>query len=170
MFPPQNTLTTTDETTVTPEKPDPTTNKYKNIINLYSTNTDEVNYNTMDKLLEDEKKHNKTESWIKLDKTVKIQKLHKFAEKYGKENKLPMKDVKMLKSFFVDCLEKNRLNKTRDVNYVKETQDITSIPALHFNQAVRTFTLKNMDAKRVSTMKSLTPKRILSVSAPIEEN
>ena len=50
------------------------TNKYKNVIYLHSNANDEINYNMMDKLLENEKQHNKTETWIKLDKTVKIQK------------------------------------------------------------------------------------------------
>ena len=134
-------------------------NKYKNVINLHSNINDEVNYNMMDKLLEHEKQHNKTETWIKLDKTVKIQKLHQFAEKYGKEHTLPVKDVKTLKSFFVNCLEKNKLNKTKDVTYNKDSHDIVAIPSLHFNQIARNFTLKIVDAKRVSTLKSLTPKR-----------
>ena len=58
---------------------------------------------------------------------------------------------------FNKFLERNKL---KDVNYNKESQDITSIPALHFNQATRSFTLKIVDTKRVSTLKSLTPKRI----------
>jgi len=139
---------------------DPTT-KYKNILNSQQiTETEQSNYQSIDDLLEKEKQHNKTEIWIKLDKTVKIQKLHQFAEKYGKEHSLPNKDVKSLKTFFVSCLEKNKLNKTKDVAYNKESCEITSIPSLHFNQVSRNFTLKIMDAKRVSTLKSLTPKRV----------
>ena len=135
--------------------------KYKNILNIYpvGAQSDEMNYNTIDLILEKEKQHNKTETWNKLDKTGKIQKLHAFAEKYGKDNAMPMKDVKMLKMFFVECLEKNKLQKARDVNYDKENMEITSIPALHFNSTNRNFTLKIIDAKRVSTLKSLTPKR-----------
>jgi hypothetical protein len=138
------------------------TNKYKNVIYLHSNVNDEINYNMMDKLLENEKQHNKTETWIKLDKTVKIQKLHQFAEKYGKLHALPVKDVKSLKLFFVNCLEKNKLNKTKDVTYNKDSLDITAIPSLHFNQATRNYTLKIVDVKRVSTLKSLTPKRIIA--------
>jgi hypothetical protein len=37
-----------------------------------------------------------------------------------------------------------------------------SIPSLHFNQLNHNFTLKIMDSKRVSTLKSLTPKRMTS--------
>jgi hypothetical protein len=120
---------------------------------------EEITYQTIETMLEKEKQHNKTETWNKLDKTIKIQKLHQFAEKYGKEHSIPIKDVKSLKAFFIDCLEKNKLQKTKDVIYEKERREITSIPALHFNQINRNFTLKIMDAKRVSTLKSLTPKR-----------
>jgi hypothetical protein len=136
-------------------------NKYKNIINLFpgSAETNEMNYSTIDNILEKEKQHNKTETWNKLDKTIKIQKLHVFAEKYGKENNMSVKDMKSLKAFFIDCLEKNKLQKTKDVNYDKEKREIVSIPSLFFNVANRNFTLKILDAKRVSTLKSLTPKR-----------
>uniref|UniRef100_A0A6C0D320 Uncharacterized protein n=1 Tax=viral metagenome TaxID=1070528 RepID=A0A6C0D320_9ZZZZ len=123
-------------------------------------NPDEITYQTIETMLEKEKQHNKTETWNKLDKTIKIQKLHQYAEKYGKEHTMPMKDVKSLKAFFIDCLDKNKLQKTKDVVYDKERREIMAIPALHFNQINRNFTLKILDAKRVSTLKSLTPKRV----------
>jgi hypothetical protein len=137
--------------------------KYKNTINIFPSNTEttEMNYSQIEKLLENEKQQNKSEQWTKLDKTVKIQKLHQFAEKYGKNNGMSTKDVKTLKSFFVECLEKNKLNKTKDVYYDKDKRDIASIPALHFNQSNRNFTLKITDTKRVSTLKSLAPKNIV---------
>jgi hypothetical protein len=133
--------------------------KYKNIINSITSTTEDESVN-VDKLLEMEKQHNKNEQWNKLDKTVRIQKLHQFAEKYGKDHNLPVKDIKTLKIFFVNCLETNKLQKTKDVIYDKITREITAIPALHFNQLSRNFTLKITDSKRVSTLKSLTPKRI----------
>lgn len=122
--------------------------------------TAETTYNSIDTILESEKIHNKSDSWNKLDKTVKIQKLHMFAEKYGKDNTLPMKEIKNLKMFFNDSLDKNKLQKTKDVAYDKDNGVIQSIPALFFNISNRAFTLKNLDAKHVSTIKSLTPKRI----------
>jgi len=139
-----------------------TNNKYKNILlngNGQST-VEESNYSMVERLLENEKQHNKTESWNKLDKTVKTQKLHQFAEKYGKETGLPIKEIKGLKAYFIECLDKNKLQKTKDIHYDKEKHEIVSIPALHFNQQTRSFTLRIMDTKRVSTLKSLTPKRI----------
>lgn len=120
----------------------------------------EITYQTIETMLEKEKQYNKTETWNKLDKTVKIQKLHQFSEKYGKDHAMPMKDIKLLKIFFIDCLDKNKLQKTKDVVYDKERREIISIPTLHFNQTNHNFTLRILDAKRVSTLKSLTPKRV----------
>ena len=124
---------------------------------------------TIDSILENEKQKNKSDSWNKLDKTVKIQKLHAFAEKHGRDNGYPAKEVKNLKVFFVDCLNKAKLQKTKDVNYEKETGEITAIPALFFNSITHNFTLKIMDSKRVSTLKSLTPKRITEKNKEIED-
>jgi hypothetical protein len=115
---------------------------------------------TIDSILEKESIQNKHDNWNKLNRTDKLQKLHAFAEKYGRENELPLKDIKSLKMFFNDCLEKMKLIKSKDVEYNKENKEISSIPALHFKIDSRSFTLKNTDTKRVSTIKSLTPKRI----------
>lgn len=134
-------------------------NKYKTILNLTANESFEMNYNTIDKILEREKQNNKSETWNKLDKTIKIQKLHAFAEKYGKEHNFPIKDIKSLKLFFIDCLEKNKIQKAKDVNYDKESRSIISIPSLYFNNNTRNFSLKITYSKRVSTIKSLTPKR-----------
>lgn len=128
--------------------------------------TNEKTYTDIDQLLETEKQQNKADAWNKLDKTVKIQKLHIFAEKYGKDNTIPVKDIKALKYFFSESLEKNKLQKTKDVVYDKEKGVIQSIPALFFNIANRVFTLKQLDVKRVSTLKSLTPSRF---TRPTEE-
>jgi hypothetical protein len=127
------------------------------MLSLHENTSENSNIDT---LLENEKQKNKSDSWNKLDKTVKIQKLHAFAEKYGKDNGYPAKEVKNLKMFFVDCLNKSKLQKTKEVIYAKESGEITSIPALYFNSIARNFSLKITDAKRVSTLKSLTPKRI----------
>ena len=133
--------------------------KYKSII-PQSSSFNDLTYNAIDEILENEKIKNKSDPWNKLDKTVKIQKLHAFAEKYGKDNGLPVKEIKSLKQFFIGCLEKQKLQKTKDVVYDKDKKELVSIPALHFNAESHNFTLKNMDAKRVSTLKSLTPKRM----------
>jgi hypothetical protein len=121
----------------------------------------EMNFTALDNFLENEKKQNKIDAWNKIDKTVKIQKLNNFADRYGRDNILPVKEVKMLKMFFIDSLEKGKLQKTKQVIYNKDTNEITGIPALFFNTISRNFTLKILDSKRISTMKSLTPKRMV---------
>lgn len=120
---------------------------------------DDTQSKNIDKLLDQERQRNTRDNWIKLDKTSKIQKLHVYAESYGKEHGMPSKDIKSLKNFFIDCLDKNKLSKSKDVVYNKDEMKIISIPALHFNQTTHNFTLKITDTKRVSTLKSLTPKR-----------
>tara|TARA_B110000967_G_C18901023_1_gene575092 strand:+ start:1878 stop:2300 length:423 start_codon:yes stop_codon:yes gene_type:complete len=118
-----------------------------------------LNASDVDALLEKEKIRNKGDVWIKLDKTTRTQLLSDFADKYGKEKEMSSKDLRLLRTFFKNCLDKNKLNRAKDVVYNKETRVITSIPALHFNQVTNNFTLKIMDTKRVSTLKSLTPKK-----------
>ena len=115
----------------------------------------------VDELLEREKRNNKADAWIKLDKPLRTQKLHHFSEKYGAENALSVKDIHDLKNFFITRLDNNKLGKTKDVIYDRETGEITSIPALIFNATNHQFALKITDPKRVSTIKSLTPKKSL---------
>lgn len=134
--------------------------KYKNYLNQQQQTHEEIATNTMnniDALLESEKKSMNSEPWNKLDKRLKIQKLHAYAEKYGKENNLPIKEVKGLKTFFSTCLTKDKLAKVKDVDYNKETGVINNINGLAFNLTTRAFTIRNLE-KKVSTLKSLTPK------------
>ena len=120
---------------------------------------EEITLKNIDSFLDRERAHNKTESWVKLDKNVKRQVLHSYAEKYGKEYNMPVKEIKVLKSFFNTCLEKNKLNRTKDVVYNKDTQIISSIPGLFFNKNSKNYTIRANDSKRVSTLKSLAPKK-----------
>jgi hypothetical protein len=50
-------------------------------------------------------------------------------------------------------------SRIKDVIYDKTTGIIKEVPALHYVKASKHFTLKNLE-KRVSTLKSLTPKKI----------
>jgi|AntAceMinimDraft_11_1070367.scaffolds.fasta_scaffold02998_10 hypothetical protein len=137
--------------------------KTKSTYQLYNDNKPDL-YNSVtstniDEILENEKKHNVKESWNKLDNTIKKTKLHIYSDKYGLDNSLTDKEVKQLKTFFTESLRKNKIQKTKDVNYDKDNGIILDVPSLHFNQINRNFTLKITDTKRVSTLKSLTPKR-----------
>jgi hypothetical protein len=66
-------------------------------------------------------------------------------------------------------LEKNKLLKTKEVLYDKEKGEITSIPTLTINNQTKNFTLRQCD-KRVSTLKSLTPKRVTSKNNSKDSN
>ena len=135
--------------------------KYKNFITASGTNDkskpDSNSTDKIDELLEKEKQKINNDPGNKLDKRLKIQKLHAYAEKYGKDNSLPLKEVKLLKTFFSECLTKDKLAKVKDVDYSRDTGAITHISSLTLNVATRTFTLRNLD-KKTSTLKLLTSK------------
>jgi hypothetical protein len=134
-------------------------NKFKHAIQSTPFDGGETNLSALEDLLETEKQNNKLEAWNKLDKTSRVQKLHAFAEKYGREHGLPVKEIKNLKVFFAMALDKGKLNRAKDVIYDREVREVKSVPALHFNNDSKAFTLRNLDDKRVSTLKCLTPSR-----------
>jgi hypothetical protein len=157
-------LDQTKETTLLPS--DAIHAKYKSVLHNTSlskrenyTTTSEQSFDALDAFLEDEKQHNKTKTWNKLDKTMRIQKLHAYAEKFIHEHGLPIKEIKTLKSFFSKCLDEQKLQKTKEVVYNKDTREITSVPGLAFLPDIHEFYIRITDAKHVSTIKSLTPKR-----------
>ena len=123
----------------------------------------------IDKLLENENIQHRSESWNKLHKTTKIQKLHAFAEKYGNTNNYSAKEIRQLKHFLSDSLDKKKLQKTKELNYNKVKGEIIDIPGLLFNSSTNQFTLR-VDTKRVSTLNSLTPKRFTQKNQKIDEN
>ena len=115
--------------------------------------------NKLQDLLEKDMLQQKSEQWSKLDKTSKIQLLHAFAEKYGHDRDLPIREIRTLKKFFVLSLNQNKLQKNKDVQYAKDCRLVMDVPALYFSHEKQSFSLKNLDTNRISTMKSLTPKK-----------
>ena len=113
----------------------------------------------LEKFLEEEKNNNSNEPWCKLNKTIKFKKLQEYIETYKNEKNMDEEEVKLLTSFLKDSLDKKKLLRVKDVLYDKETGVIKDIPALTYIKANKHFTLKNID-KRVSTLKSLAPKKI----------
>jgi hypothetical protein len=110
---------------------------------------------TLDTLLDNETQQNRAEQWNKLNKTIKIQKINIYADKYASENGMNEEESDTLKRFLLNCLDKARLQKTKDVQYDKVKQEIIGIPALMYNTTHNKFTLKNLDTipKRVTTLK-----------------
>lgn len=112
----------------------------------------------LDKFLENEKNNNVNEPWCKLNKTIKTKKLQEYVEIYKTQNNLSEEESTMLFSFLKDCIDRKKLQRVKDVLYDKENGSIKDIPALCYVKSNKHFTLKNID-KRVSTLKSLAPKK-----------
>ena len=69
-------------------------------------------------------------------------------------NELSAAELSTMKTYLTAAINRNRLQKVRDVKYNKETGEVESIPHLQFNVTTRKFTLKRND-KRISTLNSL---------------
>ena len=137
--------------------------KYKTMLlngNTFKETKLSNNLSSLEKFLEDEKNHNKNEPWCKLDKTVKTVKLLEYVEEYKQKHELEEEEKDLLIQFFKECLERKKLQRVKDVIYDKTTGMIKEVPGLVYTKTNKHFTLKNMDNKRVSTLKSLTPKKI----------
>jgi len=129
-----------------------------------SNNTKEEE-ESLDDLLEKEKKYTKTEGWNKLHYNTKIEKLHSFSETYGKKHNLSIAEVKKLKTYFSKSLQDKKLSKTKDVNYDKSKQEVIDVPGLLYVSTTHSFTIRN-ETKRPSVLKSLTPRRTTAKEKP----
>ena len=136
--------------------------KYKSMI-LSGTSWPETkssnDLSSLEIFLEKEKNNNINEPWSKLDKTVKLKKMLVFAESYKEKKNLDTCEYEQLISFFKDCLDRKKLQRVKDVIYDRVTGLIKEIPGLSHNKVKNHFTVKNID-KRISTSKSLAPKKI----------
>jgi|UniRef100_A0A6C0CXW6 hypothetical protein len=135
--------------------------KYKSM--LLNSSNEEVeetveNLSNLESFLQEEKNNSSNEPWIKLNKTTKLIKFQEFVEKYSIENKLSQDDKLDLFKFLSTNLDRKRFLKTKEVNYDKDSGIIISIPSLFYNSSNKKFTLKRSE-KRVSTLKSLAPKK-----------
>jgi hypothetical protein len=132
--------------------------KYKNIGIPWSNRKNTTSLTNLEAMLETERIENDNENWSKLSKTIKIKKLLIYAEKYKEENNLSEEDYEKLIIFFKDCLDKKKLQRVKDVDYNRETGEITNISALIHNKTSNHFTLKNIN-KKVLTHKCLQKKK-----------
>ena len=143
--------------------------KYKTMllsgnIQKETTVTDKLSH--LEQFLENDKINNNSlndQPWSKLDKTIKTKKLLQYADIFAEENGLSLLEKQTLIVFLKECLDRKKLQRIKDVEYDKTVGIIKSIPALQYTKQTRHFTLKNVD-KRVSTLKSLPPKKLTSTS------
>lgn len=142
--------------------------KYKNIANNSNLvdNKKKTTKHTLNLIL-DKKEDIQNQAWCKLNKTNKLVKLIKYVEEYKSKNDINIEEEELLVSFLKDCLDKKKLLRIKDVSYDKTNGIIKDIPGLYYIKSKKHFTLKNND-KRVSTLKSLGPKKAKSVSSKKE--
>jgi len=136
--------------------------KYKTMLlsgNIVKETKSSNDLSNLEKFLENDKNNNQNEPWSKLDKTAKTKKLLQYAELYTQKNNLNKQEENGLVIFLKDCLDRKKLQRVKDVEYDKTTGEVKDIPALSFNKSNNHFTLKNID-KRISTLKSLPPKKV----------
>jgi hypothetical protein len=139
--------------------------KYKTMLlsgNLMNETKVSNDISNLEKFLEDNNTNGDNEPWSKLDKTIKTKKMIQYANMYSEKVQLTEKESLLLIAFLKDSLDKKRLSRVKDVIYDKATGEIKDIPALSFNKTNSHFTLKNLD-KRISTLKSLPPKRTTTI-------
>jgi hypothetical protein len=149
----------TETETNTNEKTSAKMTKLHGVILTETKTNSSTNLESLDKFLEKEKIFNSNEPWSKLDKTTKFKKLVTYVEEYSLQNKLTEKEKTKLISFLKDSLDRKKLQRVKDVVYDKVSGIVKDIPALHYNKPTNHFTLKNIDKTRVSTLKSLPPKK-----------
>jgi hypothetical protein len=101
----------------------------------------------------EQQKNKVEETWCKLNKTIKLQKIKEYVARIEVDK---TKNSVMLE-FLRDCLDKKKLLRVKDVVFDKTTGTIQNIPSLIYTNG--RYTLKNMDTKHVSTMKSLPKKK-----------
>ena len=136
--------------------------KYKTMLQngdnskLINTITNDIS--NMNLILENESLLNKKETWNKLDKSAKLEKILKYIDILKRKHKLTVGEINTLKLFINSNLDKRNLYRNKDVNYIKETGKIEGIPVLVFNNTTRKFSIKKSQ-QHISTAKSLGPKK-----------
>jgi len=137
--------------------------KYKTMLmsgNLIKETKSSSDLSNLEQFLENDKTNTQNEPWNKLDKTIKTKKCMSYADEYTKKHNLSQEEDTVLRAFLKDCLDRKKLQRVKDVQYDKTTGEIKDIPAILFNKSKLHFTLKNIDKQRISTLKSLPPKKI----------
>jgi len=127
--------------------------KYQTMLLNNNTKIYETTPNTsnIEKFLERELEANNNKQWTKLGKGAKLKKINEFIITYSTEKKYNEEQKKKLKRYLLSCLERKKLQKTKDVNYCIKQNKILSIPALTYNESSRKFTLRKNEKKTPKT-------------------
>ena len=123
--------------------------KYQTMLLNNNTKIYETTPNTsnIEKFLEKELQANINKPWTKLGKGSKLKKINEYVISYSQEKKYDEDQTKKLKRYLLSCLERKKLQKTKDVVYCVKTNKILSIPALTYSESSRKFTLRKNEKK-----------------------
>jgi len=127
--------------------------KYQTMLLNNNTKIYETTPNTsnIEKFLEKELKANINKPWTKLGKGSKLKKINEYVISYSQDKKYDEDQTKKLKRYLLSCLERKKLQKTKDVEYCIKTNKILSIPALTYSESSRKFTLRKNEKKTPKT-------------------
>jgi hypothetical protein len=135
--------------------------KRRNTPVSYTPNSvcDEVDMTHIDAMLDREINFSRSESWSKLNAHIRTELLHKFADTHTVLHELNATELFTLKEMLSSNVSRGKLKRAKDVEYDQPLRVVRAIPALTFDKDLRIYSLRNLDPARVSTIKSLTPKR-----------
>jgi len=90
-------------------------------------------------VIENEKNNRFKNSWIKLDKGSKLNRLQIYIDSQKIENDLSEKECDKLKKILFNLCENDSLNKTVDVDYDIESCEINNIKNLKYNKDKKSY-------------------------------
>jgi hypothetical protein len=123
--------------------------KYQTMLLNNNTKIYETTPNTsnIERFLEKELEMNINKPWTKLGNGTKLKKINQYIVEFSKEKEYTPEKTAVLKRYLLSCLERKKLQKTKDVIYCIKTNKILSIPALSYNDSSRKFTLRKAEKK-----------------------
>jgi hypothetical protein len=84
------------------------------------------NNENLDSFLDKERENIKKETWSRLNKTIKIQKLDEYVDSIVEKNQLTAEEISGLKSYLASSIDRKKLQCVKDVIYDKTTNKIKS--------------------------------------------
>ena len=119
----------------------------QNDINIITQKTD------MERLLEgiDKEKYNRfMNSWLKLDKGSRLNRIHLFIKKEKIRLELNDKEEKQFKNLVLNLFNSGSLNKSSEIDYCQEEYEIKGIKNLIFDEEKRKFSFSSLQKKKKS--------------------
>ena len=160
-------MSSNDEKSNTPVCKEYNSLKYKTMImtgeNMEKQIMNETNEETLHSFLMQERNQNKRQSWGKLSKTYKIQKIQKYVNQSLRDKyQLSNEECIQTMTYIRHLLERKKLTKASEIIYDEESGDVTQIPMICFQNQARKFTLNKeikLPSKKAKTIKKKVQKQ-----------